>query len=82
VKVFLDSPLEGVDVCRFGQVLRKWLLSWNGAGPRHGLSVVAGTARATTIVVEGSTIVGFPYGIIFVAYAVIPEPLPNKYGYV
>jgi hypothetical protein len=38
--------------------------------------------RATTTVVEGSTIVGFTYGLIFVAYAGIPELLPNKYRYV
>lgn len=41
--------------------------------------VVGGTAKTTSVVVAGSTILGFACGIVFVAYAGIPELLPNKW---
>ncbi|KIW86462.1 hypothetical protein Z517_01860 [Fonsecaea pedrosoi CBS 271.37] len=41
--------------------------------------IVAATAQTTKHVIAGSAIVGFGAGLIFVAYAGIPEILPNKY---
>jgi MFS family permease len=42
-------------------------------------AIVACTAQSTENVIAGSAIVGFGTGFIFVAYAGIPEILPNKY---
>ncbi len=42
-------------------------------------AIVSATAQKTTHVISGSAIVGFGAGLVFVAYAGIPEILPNKY---
>jgi MFS family permease len=42
-------------------------------------AIIAATAQKTTTVIAGSAIIGFGAGLIFVAYAGIPELLPNKY---
>jgi hypothetical protein len=43
------------------------------------LQIVGGTARKTTVVAAGSTIIGFGAGVVFVCYPGISELLPNKY---
>ncbi|KAL3426727.1 Vacuolar basic amino acid transporter 5 [Phlyctema vagabunda] len=42
-------------------------------------AIIGATADTVKIIVAGSTFIGFGAGIIFVAYAGIPEMLPNKY---
>ncbi|ETI23080.1 hypothetical protein G647_04876 [Cladophialophora carrionii CBS 160.54] len=42
-------------------------------------AIVGATAQTTTTVVVACTLLGFATGIIFVAYAGIPELLPNKW---
>lgn len=46
---------------------------------RLPLQIIAATAKATTTVIAGSSIIGFGCGFIFAAYAGIQELLPNKY---
>ncbi|OCT45156.1 putative major facilitator superfamily transporter [Cladophialophora carrionii] len=42
-------------------------------------AIVSATAQKVTHVIAGSAVVGFGAGLVFVAYAGIPEILPNKY---
>ncbi|KAL2062741.1 hypothetical protein VTL71DRAFT_5813 [Oculimacula yallundae] len=42
-------------------------------------AIIGATANSTKVVAAGSTVIGFGCGFIFVAYAGIPEMLPNKY---
>jgi hypothetical protein len=44
--------------------------------------IIGCTAKSTLVVAAGSTLVGFGCGFVFVAYAGIPEMLPNRYRYV
>ena len=41
--------------------------------------ILASVAKSLEVVIGGSTLLGFSCGLILVAYAAIPELLPNKY---
>lgn len=42
-------------------------------------AIVSATAQTTEHVIAGSAVIGWGAGLIFTAYAGIPEILPNKY---